>query len=307
MKRLGLQTLRSNKLAYCGRVVVAIVNEYICKLDFTLTMTAWMNESQRQAYLRALGIQQYFPRMPVAGAKSSAPPELTSMPEIDMADLEVLDAEVEIQQAEQATVGLAREQTKPEAAPQAGELNQQQKTAEKNPAPALSVDELKFSLRYYRINDRFAVIDEIPHLQENTDQVDAITLLKSILLALDIDSSNCEFKAERLSWPLAEELSTQYDQVANAKNALLGFIKIRQEIDNFSNLLVFAGLIEELLLVQDDKTEKRDYRVGESDYFITLTSSLQSMLAFPLLKRDVWQQLQPLRHRLSSSKQHSAS
>ena len=175
------------------------------------------------------------------------------------------------------------------------------KIAENDLDPEVITDELRFSLCYYRVNDRLAVINEIPHLQGNTNQADAIALLKSILLALDLDISNCVFKAEKLNWPLIEELSPHNDQIINAKNALLGFIKIRQEIDKFSNLLIFAGQIEDLLLIQEEKIEKRDYRAVDSDFFITLTSSLQSMLALPILKRDVWQQLQPLRQRLSSS------
>jgi hypothetical protein len=123
-------------------------------------------------------------------------------------------------------------------------------------------------------------------------------LLRSILRALQIDIAAVDFQAESLSWPLAEALSMKNDPSTEARNALFGFIRVRRELDKFKNLLVFAGQINDLLLPPDSAEENYDYQVNESDYFITVTNSLQSMLAYPLLKRDVWRQLQALRQRL---------
>ena len=73
---------------------------------------------------------------------------------------------------------------------------------------------------------------------------------------------------------------------------------MRKRLDGFDNLLVFAGQIDALLLRSTKKAEQRDYLVKVEDYHLTITSSLQAMLSFPMLKKEVWQRLQPLRQRL---------
>jgi len=75
---------------------------------------------------------------------------------------------------------------------------------------------------------------------------------------------------------------------------------MRQQQDGFSNLLVFAGEIDELLVKKSGKEEVRDYKVEQADYYFTITNSLQMMLSYPRLKREVWDQLQPLKQRLNN-------
>jgi hypothetical protein len=88
-------------------------------------------------------------------------------------------------------------------------------------------------------------------------------------------------------------------QVEAAK-AISGFLQMRKETDGFTNLLVFAGQVEDVLLQFDASKNTRDFESSKG-YFITVTHSLASMLAVSTLKRDVWQHLQTLRKRIDSS------
>ena len=85
-----------------------------------------------------------------------------------------------------------------------------------------------------------------------------------------------------------------------AAKAISGFLQMRKETDGFTNLLVFAGQIEDVLLQFDANKNARDFESNKG-YFITVTHSLASMLAVSTLKRDVWQHLQALRKRIDNS------
>ena len=85
-----------------------------------------------------------------------------------------------------------------------------------------------------------------------------------------------------------------------AAKAISGFLQMRKETDGFTNLLVFAGQIEDVLLQFDASKSARDFESSKG-YFITVTHSLASMLAVSTLKRDAWQHLQSLKKRIDSS------
>ena len=282
-----------------------------------------MNELQRQAYLKAMGVELYFPRLPLSGARPSPHYDvgaLTAESEPTQAD-HSLDARKMLAAAlEKPTASLvpakpakaampanpapATETSPPPPSSLSLLTSQQQEPAVDTSATA---DELKFSLRYYKISPQLAVVDEIPHQQAQSGQSAAIALLKAILLALEVDISACDFQPESLSWPLAEELMMKNDPRVEASNALLGFIRVRKDLDDFENLLVFGSQIDELLMAQRGDLEQRDFQATGSDYFITLSNSLQSVLAYPQLKRDVWRQLQLLRLRLAADRETRSS
>ena len=316
-----------------------------------------MNEIQRQAYLKIMGIQVYFPRSVLPGARpspvyeirddsSQSDKEATVTAVAAPTSSEELRAFAENTESEKSTKrpatpnsGRAAEaltnassmsQPSPEVetavADGAAELVAEvaaapvpvpatQVTAEAE-SPATEEGELRFRLQYYKIGASLAIIDETPHHLPSTGgnnsglrTNESRELLISILAALGVDAKDDDLRPELFSWPLVESMSVQGDPVVAARNALQGFIQSRHDKDKFSNLVIFAGQIATLVeLPQEsislpetayDFSHKRDS--ADSEFFITLTNSLHSMLAFPLLKRDVWQQLQALRKRLVSS------
>lgn len=251
-----------------------------------------MDELRRQAYLNAMGIQQYYPRSSLAGAKASpashlAPSITLSTPSAAL----TVDSE---EAARQGPPG-GNDETLLEPENEAGKEPEQE--AESGGEPQA---ELKFELCYYKINAELAVIDEIPHHSGEKSHTHSLALLQAILLALGVDSKDCQFNPETFSWPLAAALEMKSEPALEARKALLGFIKKRQEIDRFGNLLIFAGQIDEILVHREGEEEGRDYQFANCNYYVTITSSLRSMLAYPMLKRDTWHHLQPLRQRLAS-------
>lgn len=301
-----------------------------------------MNEVQRQAYLKVMGIQTYFPKSILPGAKRSPVYEISLQERIksELATGKQTRGRHSIKQdggagalgsqAMKRSVAAGSNPERPHKAEkliaspvQAGAVRQVSSAMDDNPEGSSSApsnekilkaaatseenidleagNELRFKLRYFRINEELAVIDEVPHQKSDRLGVDDKALLQAILAALKTDASECDFRPESFSWPLAENLSMKNHPAEEATRALWGFVKMRQEIDRFANLLIFAAQADSLLMKQKDGTGSRDFAAPGSNYFVTVTSSLHSMLACPSLKRDVWQQLQPLRSRLAES------
>jgi len=161
------------------------------------------------------------------------------------------------------------------------------------------VDELKFRLNYIRISDSIAIIDEVPYQQANKTSDASIVLLNAIMSALGVDAQPNTARTEVFNWPLMPGISKQGNANVNAQNALSGFIAMRQQTDKFKYLIVFVAQISELLM-QDKAEAERDWLAENGNYYLTITHSLHSMLAHPILKRETWLHLQHLRHRLAA-------
>ena len=267
-----------------------------------------MNESQRKVYLRAMGIDVYYPRAILPGAKpspayefdlieqgQSLPIESSFVPEEESEDP---NTQLEIAENQNPET----ESIKQEAAVRAGPDAKVDLIEAAQPEQIKEVEEsgeLRFALRYYRVTDSVAVIDEYP-LQQSADSRDkSLHLLRNILRALNIEVE--VLSPELFSWPLIEGLTEETDSANAAKQALQGFIAGRQEQDGFKNLIVFVGGIDDLLVGPERAENRRDYQIENSDTFITITQSLQSMLSFPDLKKDAWHQLQPVLLRIQSA------
>ncbi|PCJ27950.1 MAG: hypothetical protein COA96_01950 [SAR86 cluster bacterium] len=317
MKRLGLQFTEEftsdEGRSVLDNIVVALSSEYIRALVL-LNLRFNMNELQRQAYLDVMGIQTYFPRIVLAGAKPSPvydfPIEQLAEPDPKTngrvrIDRETPKEKVRHQRSRPSEPSIEKPTIESKVESKAGVRSEQSEKrevtgleqADKSP-PLEEQDKLKFSLRYIKINEQLAIIDEVPHQKSERLTREDLALLTAILTALCVDYADSEFKPESFSWPLAAQLSMKNDPAEEAKRALSGFIQMRHDTDKFSNLLVFAGQIDSLLVRQENELELRDFQAKGSNYFFTITRSLNSMLAYPSLKRDVWQHLQPLRKRL---------
>ena len=130
---------------------------------------------------------------------------------------------------------------------------------------------------------------------------ESLHLLRNILRALNIDVEAEALTPELFSWPLIEGMAEEDSSTNAARQALKGFIAGRKDQDGFKNLILFAGVIDDLLVGPERAENRRDYQIEDSDIFITITQSLQFMLSFPELKKDVWHQLQPVLLRIQSA------
>ena len=274
-----------------------------------------MNEKKRQAFLKVMDIQPYFPRQILVGAKPSPVYELPESVAVTgepvegsaaiVAEVEArpngktripgLDAVEELRAhaslARKATVTPIRQGQQPPAIPEGSETT----------ADVAVQASLSFNLRYYRISDSVAVLDEMPSQGTGQLNKESQKLMLAILRALGLEYSSEALRAEEFSWPVQAGYSTKHSPQVEAAKALSGFLQMRQETDGFSNLLVFAGQLEDVLLQNEQDLNARDFK-SDKGYFITVTHSLASMLAIAGLKRDVWQHLQPLRKRVAIPK-----
>tara|TARA_B110000858_G_scaffold198436_1_gene264977 strand:+ start:24198 stop:25016 length:819 start_codon:yes stop_codon:yes gene_type:complete len=271
-----------------------------------------MNERKRQAYLEAMDIQVYFPRQQLPGAKPSPVYDFPAVSSV-LSELDELAESNQTQTAisaksESKANGLAAIEelrSRPPAARKATvtpirQATELPKSEIETDADLGQENSLSFTLRYYRINERLAVLDEVP-LQGSRQLSEAsLSLMQAILKALGQQGLESPPKAEEFSWPLQSGYSMKNSPKIEAAKAISGFLQMRKETDGFTNLLVFAGQVEDVFLQFDVNKSARDFE-SSKDYFITVTHSLASMLAVSTLKRDVWQHLQALRKRIDSS------
>ena len=257
-----------------------------------------VNEAQRQAYLKAMGIQVYYPKFTLPGAKPS--PRYNSIEEQPVLEKRI-EGSSKSSGPEQQTQSDQHAAQKSDVAIEQVSVSDNGLDANIQPEQIITDNNtLKFSLRYYRINDSLAVIDEWPHLMIGNPSEETLTLLRNILSALEINTDECDFSSKDFDWPLMEGLPLTTEPIEAARQALGGFIAMRHDQDGFCNLLVFAGQMEKLLVKKSAKGEQRDYMVEPGGYYFTITSSLQMILSHPKLKREVWDQLQKLRKRLKN-------
>lgn len=270
-----------------------------------------MNETQRQAYLQVMGIQPYFPRVPVPGAKPSPPYAIdvaTASPVVARSSLE----------KQSITAASPSHHPAPRSRPAAIQsaslhttaISRESESVAQAPAPSASLPAslgadpgLRFCLNYYRISSTLAVIDEVPFERSHRVSDSVLILLRSILQALGVNCEESELKPEPFNWPLETSIDIQVDPALAAQQALLGYMAKRQQSDGFRHLLVFAAQLSTLLpadrQIQGEPVASRDQAASPGHYSITVTHSLQSLLAHPILKRETWAHLQALRRRLA--------
>lgn len=275
--------------------------------------TTPMNELQRQAYLRVMGIDVVYPRLPVAAARPSPAYDLPAVPQIQSASQhhgapaappdtrsagsararvvsELANTETTTRSDRQpANTGAAAGDMEPVAAEQSArstDAGQDGETA------------LRFRLHYLPVNASLSVLWEVPLHAAVDNEREARVLLSNILLALAAPLPDSPPKPETFDWPMLDAATELQAGARQAGQAVEGFMAMRRRRDGFSNLLVFAEQVATLL---PGRTEPGDQRRNKLDSHLVCVSSLQAMLSVPAIKKDVWQQLQPLRQRLAAS------
>ena len=288
-----------------------------------------MNEEQRLSYLRSMGYQVYYPRAILPGAKPSPHydfPELSpaekapkNAPKKALASISseegqktAQDTELERPLLKQSRKTMSESSgAKEESSGEPGASSDLRKAkkeliqsksdvgsdnkAVKTETTAYA-DQLKFSLQYYAIDNQLAIINEEPFEVRGRQAKESLALLKAILNALK-PGFDSPLQSESFAWPIAEGLNAAEPERA-ARLALQGFINQRQSQEGFGNLVVFTAQLGSLFNVQSPDDPFGDVKDSAINCQMTLTHSLHSMLAHPLLKREVWSHLQPLLKRL---------
>ncbi|MEZ0175450.1 MAG: hypothetical protein AB9Q20_14235 [Candidatus Reddybacter sp.] len=168
---------------------------------------------------------------------------------------------------------------------------------EKNPAPIIQQaappdipeqleeqENISFTLACWQVGDEVLVINGFAH-GERADRTQ-LELLANILRAIGQLSSNLP-AAELIEWPLSPGAEST---LAGAKTQLSMFLLGRQHVRPYRWLLAMGDEAERLL-AKGVATSPPEPGSAETIYI----PSLQSMLAEPLCKREVWQALRHLR------------
>ena len=160
---------------------------------------------------------------------------------------------------------------------------------------------LSFSLNYYFLSDKLAVLEETTKNGSVFHRKEYLNLLRKIVLALGVDVENQSYKPESISWPVAGVSSLPTDQKSAARQMLNGYIRRKSQEAQFANLLIFADTIPDLFTSKKKPDGENDFFNDEEGFHLTICEALGEILARPELKRNVWDSLQPLRKRIVSS------
>ncbi len=162
------------------------------------------------------------------------------------------------------------------------------KTPEQIPEQIVEQENISFTLACWQVSDEVLVINGFAHGERaNRTQLE---LLANMLRAIGQLSVNLP-AAELIEWPPSLKPSPGAEStLAGAKTQLSMFLLGRQQVRPYRWLLAMGDECARLL-AKDDGASPSEADSAE----ILFIPSLQTMLAEPLCKREVWQALRHLR------------
>lgn len=274
-----------------------------------------MNELQRQAYLRELGIQSYFPRRALPGAKPSRlfGASVLGVPRAPATELsEIVASVMPVVTAQGAALLHVEKASRPALAPTAAPtpvgaglpaIAAPAANAAVAPTPtvpvtvSVSAAPPRFAFAYFPVGEELAVINELPWAKSASVTPACRQLLAGMLRALGMPSDERALTSMVFTWPLLEGPDIEQGE-ESARQTLAGFLARRLKLRPVRHLLVLAEQSAGYLFPADfDWQQGRGglQRHPHFDMQLVVTRSLNAMDAVPDLKREVWQAMQPLR------------
>ena len=251
-----------------------------------------MNELQRQAYLEAMGIDSYFPRVQLPGALAS--------PVCDMSEAAVSETP---QQAAIAAANSEEQHTTIPPSPPPVKSAEGPRAAQavlgnvvddiakhRPPTPAKpkrseavesASDIPHFALTIAKSQSGILIIDD--GIQPDQDYTEYLRLLQNILFA--VGAGKQALQLDPFVWPMMK--TAQFDQSAEAA---------RQTLSVYINKLI-EDLSVRYVLVMGEQAQS--YITANDQVSCIHTLSGLRLLSEPALKRQVWQDLQPLKRALT--------
>ncbi|MES3008641.1 MAG: hypothetical protein V4751_12815 [Pseudomonadota bacterium] len=286
-----------------------------------------VNELQRQAYLRELGIQCYFPKRPLPGAKpsrlfgASVLTPVAALTSVAMAPKPSMSAAaalavvttsakavdvISVPQAEPLRKPLAAPPvvtSVPVAAPMPVASPVSAIAAKPVSAAASSASAaVRFAFAYFPVSPELAVISELPWAKSAAVSAACRQLLVGMLRALNMPHDDRALTSMVFTWPLMEGPDIDQGE-ESARQTLVGFLARRLKLRPVRYLLVLAEQATGFLFPADfDWQQGRGELLRHPQFPIEMvvTRSLNAMDAVPELKREVWQAMQPLRLALAN-------
>jgi hypothetical protein len=248
-----------------------------------------LSESQRLEYLKALGIESYFPRMQLPGAPESSLVILED-------PAETIQETAPVSESVPAKLIL-------KAAPLSGEPATPISAKEEHvdtPAPATGVkhrarEEIRLQLLCIRAGSNLAILNALPHLGPGQLSARHKTLLTSLLAALGIPAEDMEVESKPFTWPMVTGLHVDNSARA-AAIALLAYLQQKQSDWSFGRLLVMGenALQPVFITSEEDKDSSAGPSLDHGKWKFALTRSLDELLQHPELKKESWMRIRTL-------------
>lgn len=249
---------------------------------------AAVDKAMRAQYLRAMGIQTWLPRTALPGAKASPLPEVvvedevTESPRPNKPEAEQPVNKREVSAVLRDEIGTDRPVEKPL---QTDEVKSGR--VEKAEIPRFRLASSIYAGQCLVVSD--LAVDSAPQFSGSQQR-----LMSGMLNALGI-KLNQPPRVTLFNWPM---LRTQHvDQSESvALDAVKAFLNAQLEgQQNIAFVLIMGEVASRYLLPQEfELPNSRGKLWPIADSPALMTHSLDGMLSQPLLKREVWQDLQPL-------------
>jgi hypothetical protein len=241
-----------------------------------------LNELQRQAYLGAMGVDVYYPRLQLVGAKPSLQCEMPVLPEVTAPSV-VKSAQDDTSRVERLTsvselldIAVKHDSVvEPKAA-----------TATTTAPPEQTPS---FNLSVTVIQGSLLVVDDCDPGQLHSR--DYQVLLQNIVNALGLGQQ--VINSQSFQWPEAMKGHNDHSPAA-AGQALQAYLARQLELGETRYLLIMGDAARRFAVnteLADGVLAPHD---GDQAVQQLLTLSACRMLSEPELKRDLWQQLQSL-------------
>lgn len=280
------------------------------------------SDTRNSLYLKEMGIQTYFPRRALPGARPSRAYAGTALPVSSVPEqaqssaaprtakdvLELLTPRTEQEPTSPEQAVQPRVLEKPRRAPASRVPTPQEKMGSEERSAVTPQEDVRFAYAYIPINEHLAVINELPWSPSATVSPACRTMLANILAALEVPVQEQHLNAMVFTWPLYEggDLDSE-----NARQALHGFLAKRLRLRPVRYLLVMAEQSTQFLFPRgflDDKGASFQHPRLEVSVLMTHSLSAMEPVRDPELgkrvaerKRKTWQVLQSLKGKLSGA------
>ncbi|ARN72805.1 hypothetical protein [Oceanicoccus sagamiensis] len=256
-----------------------------------------MNELQRQAYMEAMGVDCYIPRLHLPAAMPSV---LCDMPEL--AEVPVANAEV----TEVAVAPLPKGKNGSAAAMQALLGDDEPKKSQPQQSVKAVTEELvqtasatpvpQFTLSIVRGSNILIIDDGLPgHINPN----DYLQLLHNIVFALGAGKQ--QLAIDGFVWPMPGVKNSQFDQSETAARQTLDAFLAKQVDQLKAQYIIVMGEVAKAYITGEEVAKGALHTHPQWQLPLICTNSASPMLNDGSLKRAVWNDLQPLLSLIKSS------
>ena len=254
-------------------------------------------ENVRQGYLKAMGIQTWFPRYQLANAKPPRPFDwITEDARAFSETQNVVCTAQPAQPQPRSTADYAA--TKP--ADILGQFMPPATTAEEPPTPQPIKQPLtpssRFRLMVISLSDDCLVVAEMPHSGLNQFSSYHQKLLNDIIRALKLDGNSAPIMREFV-WPMTNGrglLSLLEQDDGAAADAVNVYLNTQHSLDRRKTILLFGQAAARFVLDPQKNFDQLRGLQRLPDQCFAVTHGLNELMKQPALKREAWQDLAPL-------------